>query len=176
MGREPVGGRQVDTEAANWMKAFMDLHPPTFKGQLEVDPSIAKNVVSLLAPLPVSDRFWASDTLLFEAQARLQDPVYGCVSHILALQQQVSDLQAYRAYLQDSLFAYCSSHPQLAPQPDQYPSWNSDLPIIQEDVAHPSFSEATLPPYRSETSSSQMPLPDDIDELGPVVFGNHRHP
>ncbi|XP_052178706.1 LOB domain-containing protein 18-like [Diospyros lotus] len=136
------------------------------------DVFTVKNVVNFLAPLLVSDRFWTSDTLIFEAQARLQDPVYGCVSHILALQQQVRELQAYRAYLQDLLFAYYSLYPQSISQPDQNPSWNSDLPIIREDVPHPSFSEATLPPYPGEASSSQMPSPDDIDELGPVVFGN----
>ncbi|XP_052184430.1 uncharacterized protein LOC127796372 [Diospyros lotus] len=42
MGRGLVGGRQVDTNAAKWLKAFMDLRPPTFKGQLEADLSIAK--------------------------------------------------------------------------------------------------------------------------------------
>ncbi|XP_052181915.1 LOB domain-containing protein 30-like [Diospyros lotus] len=139
------------------------------------DVFTVKNVVNFLALLPVSDRFWASDTLLFEAQARLQDPVYGCVSHILALQQQVSELQAYRAYLQDSLFAYHSLYPQPIPQPDQNSSWNFNLTIIPKDVPHPSFSEATLPPYPGEASSNQMPPPDDIDELGPIVFGN-RHP
>ena len=41
----------------------------------------ASNVSKLLAHLPVSDRY--------EAQARVQDPIYGCVSHIFALQQQV---------------------------------------------------------------------------------------
>ncbi|XP_052197310.1 LOB domain-containing protein 18-like [Diospyros lotus] len=137
------------------------------------DVFTVKNVVNFLAPLPVSDQFWAFDTLLFETQAQLQDPVYGCVSHILSLQQQVSELQAYRAYLQDSLFAYYSLYPQPIPQPDQNPSWNFDLPIIPEDVPHLSFSEATLPPYPGEASSSQMPPPNDIDELGPVVFGNH---
>ncbi|XP_052185221.1 LOB domain-containing protein 18-like [Diospyros lotus] len=129
------------------------------------DVFTVKNVVKFLASLPVNDRFWVSDTLLFEAQARLQDLVYGCVSHILALQQQVSELQAYRAYLQDSLFAYYSSHPQPAPQPDQNPNWNFDLPIIPEDAPYPGFSEATLPPFPGEASSSQMPPPDDIDKL-----------
>ncbi|XP_052172296.1 LOB domain-containing protein 18-like [Diospyros lotus] len=135
-----------------------------------------RNVASLLASLPVRDRFWASDTFVFEAQVRLQDPVYGCVSHILVLQQQVSDLQAYRTYLQDSLSAHYFSHPQLIPQPDQYPSWNFDLPIIPENVPDPSFPELTLPPYPGEASSSQMPPPDDIDELRPVMFDNHRRP
>ncbi|XP_052197319.1 LOB domain-containing protein 29-like [Diospyros lotus] len=55
----------------------------------------ARNATILLSHLLESDRFEAVMTLLFESQARIQDLVYGCVSHILALQQQVSDLQAY---------------------------------------------------------------------------------
>ena len=49
----------------------------------------ASNVSKLLAHLPVSDRCEAAVTISYEAQARLQDPIYGCVSHIFALQQQV---------------------------------------------------------------------------------------
>ncbi|XP_052184429.1 LOB domain-containing protein 30-like [Diospyros lotus] len=96
--------------------------------------------------------------------------VKNVVNFLASLPQQVSELQAYRAYLQDSLFAYYSSYP----QPNRNPSWNFDLAIIPKDVPYPSFSEATLPPYPGEASSSQMPPPDDIDELGPVVFGNRR--
>ncbi|XP_052185199.1 LOB domain-containing protein 18-like [Diospyros lotus] len=125
-----------------------------------------RNVVNLLTPFSINDRFWASDTLLFEAQARLQDPVYGCVSHILALQQQVSELQAYCALLQNSLLAYYSTHPYSAPQPDPNPNWSSSPPTIPE---------ATLS-HNGETSSSQMPLLDDLDELGLVIFGHRRRP
>lgn len=49
----------------------------------------ASNVSKLLAHLPVTDRCEAAVTISYEAQARLQDPIYGCVSHIFALQQQV---------------------------------------------------------------------------------------
>ena len=49
----------------------------------------ASNVSKLLAHLPVSDRSEAALTISYEAQARLHDPIYGCVSHIFALQQQV---------------------------------------------------------------------------------------
>lgn len=49
----------------------------------------ASNVSKLLAHLPVSDRSGAAITISYEAQARLKDPIYGCVSHIFALQQQV---------------------------------------------------------------------------------------
>ncbi|KAF7818407.1 LOB domain-containing protein 29-like [Senna tora] len=61
----------------------------------------ASNVSKLLAHLPVSDRCEAALTISYEAQARLQDPIYGCVSHIFALQQQVVNLQAQLAYLKE---------------------------------------------------------------------------
>lgn len=48
----------------------------------------ASNVSKLLAHLPASDRSEAAITISYEAQARLQDPIYGCVSHIFALQEQ----------------------------------------------------------------------------------------
>ncbi|KAI4349412.1 hypothetical protein L6164_010004 [Bauhinia variegata] len=61
----------------------------------------ASNVSKLLAHLPVSDRCEAAVTISYEAQARLQDPIYGCVSHIFALQQQVVNLQAQLACLRE---------------------------------------------------------------------------
>ncbi|XP_057424965.1 LOB domain-containing protein 29-like [Lotus japonicus] len=61
----------------------------------------ASNVSKLLSYLPVSDRCEAAVTISYEAQARLQDPIYGCVSHIFSLQQQVVNLQAQLAYLKE---------------------------------------------------------------------------
>ena len=49
----------------------------------------ASNVSKLLHHIPVNRRHDAVVTISYEAQARLSDPVYGCVSTILALQQQV---------------------------------------------------------------------------------------
>ncbi|KAL6912332.1 hypothetical protein ACP4OV_001137 [Aristida adscensionis] len=54
----------------------------------------ASNASKLLSHLPVADRCEAVVTITFEAQARLRDPVYGCVAQIFALQQQVAILQA----------------------------------------------------------------------------------
>ncbi|PON62590.1 Lateral organ boundaries domain containing protein [Parasponia andersonii] len=61
----------------------------------------ASNVSKLLAHLPVSDRPGAAITISYEAQARLKDPIYGCVSHIFALQQQVINLQAQLASIKE---------------------------------------------------------------------------
>ncbi|CAN6994600.1 hypothetical protein IGI04_017524 [Brassica rapa subsp. trilocularis] len=54
----------------------------------------ASNVSKLLLNVPIHDRCEAVVTIAYEAQARLHDPVYGCVSHIFSLQQQVAYLQA----------------------------------------------------------------------------------
>ncbi|KAJ1393275.1 Lateral organ boundary [Sesbania bispinosa] len=54
----------------------------------------ASNVSKMLSSIPEEHRNEAVSTLSYEAQARISDPVYGCVSTILALQQQVATLQA----------------------------------------------------------------------------------
>ncbi|KAF5195348.1 Lob domain-containing protein crl1 [Thalictrum thalictroides] len=73
----------------------------------------ASNVSKLLTQLPVSDRSEAAVTISYEALARLQDPIYGCVSHIFALQQQVVNLQAQLAFFKDqaaqNLVSGCST-------------------------------------------------------------------
>ncbi|XP_074564345.1 LOB domain-containing protein CRL1-like [Curcuma longa] len=54
----------------------------------------ASNFSKLLLHLPASQRSEAALTVSYEAQARLQDPIYCCVAHIFALQQQVVTLEA----------------------------------------------------------------------------------
>jgi hypothetical protein len=61
----------------------------------------AKNFSKLLTHLPVSDRGDAAISIAYEAQARDQDPIYGCVAHIFALQQQVISLQSQVAFLKE---------------------------------------------------------------------------
>jgi len=50
----------------------------------------ASNVSKLLSHLPIQNRRDAAITISYEALARMHDPIYGCVAHIYALQQQVS--------------------------------------------------------------------------------------
>lgn len=73
----------------------------------------AANVAKLLAGVPESRRREAMATICYEAQARVVDPVHGCVSHILALQQQV--IASYIIYIYILVcvracvcFAYCA--------------------------------------------------------------------
>ncbi|OVA02445.1 hypothetical protein BVC80_9099g267 [Macleaya cordata] len=53
----------------------------------------ASNASKLLSQVQVPERCEAVATIAYEAQARIRDPVYGCVAHIFALQQQVAFLQ-----------------------------------------------------------------------------------
>ncbi|XP_072984390.1 LOB domain-containing protein 29-like [Typha latifolia] len=100
----------------------------------------ASNVSKLLMQLPVTDRSEAAITISYEAQARLQDPIYGCVAHIFALQQQVMNLQAQLASLKDPLEGpmtcsatsptpqynklYCEDPPQEGDGQDLCPNWD----------------------------------------------------
>ncbi|KAK4743090.1 hypothetical protein SAY87_001091 [Trapa incisa] len=53
----------------------------------------ASNVSKLLHHLPVHARADAAITVSYEALARIRDPIYGCVAHIFALQEQVANLK-----------------------------------------------------------------------------------
>ncbi|KMZ72011.1 putative LOB domain protein 18 [Zostera marina] len=94
----------------------------------------ASNVSKVLLHIPPHKRLDAVVTICYEAQARLRDPVYGCVAHIFTLQQQVANLQAELSYLQTHLATLQLSFPsQQQPQPDhllsqQQPLSISDLP------------------------------------------------
>ncbi|KAK1434976.1 hypothetical protein QVD17_00731 [Tagetes erecta] len=63
----------------------------------------ASNVSKLLMQLPMHHRHNAIETISYEAQARVSDPVCGCVSVIIDLQQQVADLQMELAKVQNQI-------------------------------------------------------------------------
>ncbi|KAK0592541.1 hypothetical protein LWI29_021048 [Acer saccharum] len=63
----------------------------------------ASNVSKLLLHLPVERRGDAAITISYEALARMRDPVYGCVAHIFALQQQVANLQEDIEFLENHI-------------------------------------------------------------------------
>ncbi|KVI06961.1 lateral organ boundaries domain-containing protein [Cynara cardunculus var. scolymus] len=55
----------------------------------------ASNVSKLLMKLPLQNRSEAAISISYEALARMEDPIYGCIAQILALEQQeIGDLNA----------------------------------------------------------------------------------
>ncbi|KAL6127774.1 hypothetical protein ACLB2K_071137 [Fragaria x ananassa] len=62
----------------------------------------AKNVATMLKelePLQPYFRAQAVDTLCYEAESRIQNPVYGCVAIIFHLQQQIHNIESELAKL-----------------------------------------------------------------------------
>ncbi|CAA0821219.1 LOB domain-containing protein 1 [Striga hermonthica] len=60
----------------------------------------ASNIIKLLQELPESQRADAVNSMVYEANARLRDPIYGCAGAICHLQKQICDLQAELAKAQ----------------------------------------------------------------------------
>ncbi|XP_073139498.1 LOB domain-containing protein 4-like [Henckelia pumila] len=60
----------------------------------------ASNVNKMLQELPEHQRGDAVSSMVYEANARIRDPVYGCVGAISSLQQQIDSLQNQLAFAQ----------------------------------------------------------------------------
>ncbi|KAK2404176.1 LOB domain-containing protein [Trifolium repens] len=60
----------------------------------------ASNIIKFLQELPEPQRADAVSSMVYEANARIRDPVYGCAGAICQLQKQVSELQTQLAKAQ----------------------------------------------------------------------------
>ncbi|CAJ1901753.1 unnamed protein product [Sphenostylis stenocarpa] len=141
----------------------------------------ASNVSKLLAHLPVSDRCEAAVTISYEAQARLQDPIYGCVAHIFALQQQVVNLQAQLALLREQAGQiYLNASAIESPNekylgksttfPQYLQSWfQMENPINLASQFLPKFSTNTSTQYYENTDTLMDPSPIGNDENSGTV-------
>ncbi|KAL7161731.1 hypothetical protein ACSBR2_042243 [Camellia fascicularis] len=74
----------------------------------------ASNVTKLLNELPPHQREDAVNSLAYEAEARVRDPVYGCVGAISFLQRQVERLQKELDDANADLIRYACNEIQIA--------------------------------------------------------------
>ncbi|KAK8644217.1 hypothetical protein V6N13_123529 [Hibiscus sabdariffa] len=75
----------------------------------------ASNVSKLLNEVPTYQREDAVNSLAFEAEARMKDPVYGCVGAISVLQRQVIRLQRELDATNANLIRY--AYNEMLPRP-----------------------------------------------------------
>ncbi|GER51307.1 LOB domain-containing protein [Striga asiatica] len=66
----------------------------------------ASNIIKLLQELPEPQRADAVSSMVYEANARLRDPVYGCAGTICQLQKQINELQAELAKAQAEILNF----------------------------------------------------------------------
>ncbi|KAI7742050.1 hypothetical protein M8C21_030056, partial [Ambrosia artemisiifolia] len=124
----------------------------------------ASNVSKLLLNIPVHKRVDAVVTICYEAQARLRDPVHGCVAHLFSLQQQVANLQAELSYLQAHLASLEVPTPPPPPQPAGLSI--ADLPITSCFPANYDLSVLFDPVMQSSARTTQP----SAQQLVPVQF------
>ncbi|CAA7056908.1 unnamed protein product [Microthlaspi erraticum] len=104
----------------------------------------ASNVAKLLNELVSSQREDAVNSLFYEAEARLRDPVYGCVGLISILQHRLKQLQHDLENAKKELATY------IGPQ--------ALLPMLQPQQPQPHFMSLPSQPQRPSSSSSASVL------------------
>ncbi|XP_051147490.1 LOB domain-containing protein 30-like [Andrographis paniculata] len=151
----------------------------------------ASNVSKLLHHIPAGKRLDAAVTICYEAQSRLRDPIYGCVGHIFALQQQVVNLQAELSCLQ----AYLAALEIPAPAPatviqpgnsiSEFPaipasSVNDHLSALCDSGVYPSWTIHQRLQDPRPPASADSPLAGagggDLQELARELLNRHVTP
>uniref|UniRef100_A0A7N0UM49 LOB domain-containing protein n=1 Tax=Kalanchoe fedtschenkoi TaxID=63787 RepID=A0A7N0UM49_KALFE len=103
----------------------------------------ASNIIKFLQDLPEPQRADAISSMVYEAGARIRDPVYGCAGTIFQLQKQLNELQAelakaqaemvtmqcQQAQLVQTLFAMSNAPSSPESSPDQQSSFCKGLII-----------------------------------------------
>ncbi|XP_058197945.1 LOB domain-containing protein 16-like [Rhododendron vialii] len=119
----------------------------------------ASNVSKLLLHVPVAERCEAVVTIAYEAQARIRDPVYGCVAHIFALQQQVASLQAQLMQAKAQMAQNLIDSGNVDQNQNQWPSGN------MVGVGIPSnFHQANYPAAATYMNISSLSLQNSLDQ------------
>ncbi|XP_055804593.1 LOB domain-containing protein 4-like [Solanum dulcamara] len=114
----------------------------------------ASNVSKMLQELPEQKRGDAVSSMVYEANARVRDPVYGCVGAISSLQQQIDMLRTQLAMAQAEVVQLKlrqstsitnsppnSGSPIMGSQPKGYAHFHMDLDVDQSN----GFSEPMWP-------------------------------
>ncbi|KAI4312490.1 hypothetical protein MLD38_037296 [Melastoma candidum] len=120
----------------------------------------ASNINKMLQELPEHQRVDAVSSMVYEANARVRDPVYGCVGAISSLQQQIDVLQAQLAIVQAEVV-----HLRV---------WQNASRSSSNDQS--GFHEAS--PSNSGSTSSQIIAPshgDAIFDIGAWIPCGERH-
>ncbi|CDP03724.1 unnamed protein product [Coffea canephora] len=117
----------------------------------------ASNVSKLLLHVPVPDRCEAVVTIAYEAQARIRDPVYGCVAHIFALQQQVAYLQAQLMQARAQL-----AHTMIDSSRSAENHWPNNMAAMGPFQTYPTYANSISPQSSICSLESIDPSSDGI--------------
>ncbi|KAM1032774.1 hypothetical protein ACFX2I_036314 [Malus domestica] len=99
----------------------------------------ASNVAKILNELNVAHREDAVTSLAYEAEARLRDPVYGCVGFISILQNRLKQVQTDLYNAKKDLSAYIGPQAMMIPvfPPPQQTDMNGSVPMLGVSTGPP---------------------------------------
>jgi len=131
----------------------------------------ASNVSKILIEVPEEQREDTVNSLAYEAEARLRDPIYGCIGAIALLQRKMVELQHDLAIAKDRLARYAAaattpstttttttntfnSHVSLPPFPEFFSCTD-----FNDNFFHNSSSSQSPPLTRHEMVDDFIPIP-----------------
>ncbi|PIN14586.1 hypothetical protein CDL12_12788 [Handroanthus impetiginosus] len=120
----------------------------------------ASNVSKMLQEIPVHQRADAVSSLVYEANARARDPVYGCVGAISYLQDQVSQLQMQLAAAQAEIL--CVQMQQQDKQQEALATSDYQLLLDDAEIEKSLFLQNNLPQLLNFTSSNSSVIYDSF--------------
>ncbi|XP_072959945.1 LOB domain-containing protein 15 [Typha angustifolia] len=120
----------------------------------------ASNVSKMLMEVPEAQRADAANSLVYEANVRMRDPVYGCMGAILALQQQVQALETELMAVRTEILKYKYSHSHSPTTATVHPTTHA-TPLLASTgevsvAAPPPVTTRPPPPAAPASSSSSM--------------------
>ncbi|KAK7820894.1 LOB domain-containing protein 15 [Quercus suber] len=119
----------------------------------------ASNVSKMLMEVPESQRADAANSLVYEANVRLRDPVYGCMGAISALQQQVQSLQAELNAVRTEILKYKYREANIIPSSHHHLALltsSGGVSIAAPPPTPPPTTPPPPPPFPPNSSSSSM--------------------
>ncbi|XP_061351699.1 LOB domain-containing protein 21-like [Gastrolobium bilobum] len=128
----------------------------------------ASNVSKILIEVPEEQREDTVNSLAYEAEARLKDPVYGCIGAIALLQRKMVELQHDLAIAKDRLARYAAAAAAAAtPSTDIFNSHVS-LPPFPEFFTCSDFNDNLCHSSSSQSLSRHETVDDFIQS--PYIF------
>ncbi|KAL3679005.1 hypothetical protein R1sor_021961 [Riccia sorocarpa] len=121
----------------------------------------ASNVSKMLMEVPEAQRADAASSLVYEANARIRDPVYGCMGAISALQQQAQSLQAELDAVRQEIMRYrCHENAVAAVMVAGYQQHNNDRSTMSgqlssQNSGSPDYCNSVASPSRVATPEAK---------------------
>ncbi|KAG4392821.1 hypothetical protein AAZX31_04G201300 [Glycine max] len=128
----------------------------------------ASNVSKMLMEVPECQRADAANSLVYEANVRLRDPVYGCMGAISALQQQVQSLQAELNAVRGEILKYKLREANMIP--------SSHVAMLPSSGAVSIAAPPPPPPPPPPLPPPSLPLPLPLTSSPPSMYIQQRDP